>query len=569
MKALFGLTMVLGLIALASCYTLPAADVQGNLNMTGHNIISLSTPTNDTDAATKAYADSVAIGGGLATTGGTMTGQIDFGGIPGYNISEPVNDSDVSSKSYVDNVSALVIGYIGTNNSSAFDYVNDSTGWLSIDNYGAKHDGIENDTAAFNAVVAVANDGWDLPGDDNRLYSHSNYTVYLPAGNYNLTPNCTIDVRCNIYGPDATLQAHDSSAGTLLRLNNTAFCDIELKGLHGYYLPFTEAKATEYLQSGTYVGTGLEMKGQCVYNNIRINQIAGFQIGQFLGNFYASSHIASNSIFTNVLQHNTYNRYIYANTFAVEDNELTELYNIGANITGYYKAPHDNTGLVTDNRINPGVVESITGSALGFSLVGENCTNNVYDVMRIMPTGGNDFLTSVDGDSGLPTDNTYIIHDANSVPTISIVGDGNTLCYEEGRGNYVYCTSSATTTILGAGGTQIPFATEVIDVLNQWNGQTFTAKSSGVYQINGFITLSSYAQTSPQALYGYIEVNDVPKFTTIAYETNATSGITLNYASNAYLDVGDKIEFLVWKSSSGNGALTGNAQYNWMTITQV
>ena len=102
MKALFGLIMALGLIALASGYTLPAVDVQGNLNMTSHNIVSLATPTNDTDAATKAYADSVAIGGGLPTTGGKMTGQIDVGGFPVINSTTPVNDTDLVTKQYVD-----------------------------------------------------------------------------------------------------------------------------------------------------------------------------------------------------------------------------------------------------------------------------------------------------------------------------------------------------------------------------------------------------------------------------------------------------------------------------------
>ena len=569
MKAILVILLAFSLVSVGVGYNLPASSIRGNLNMTSHNVIGLAAPTNDTDAATKAYADSVAIGGGLPTTGGTMTGQIDFGAIPGYNIGEPVNDSDVSSKSYVDNASSVVVGYIGSNNSSAFDYVDSSVGWLNIENYGGVHDGITNDTAAFNAVVTAANDGCDWSGDDNRLYSHSNNTVYLPAGNYNLTLNSTVDVRCSIYGPDATLQAHDASSGTLLRLNNSAFNSVCLKGLHGWRLPLTTAQATGYLQSGSYIGTGLEMKGQCVYDNIQIGQIAGFQFGQFIGDWYSPSHIASCNIFTNVLQHNTFNRYIYANFYAVEDNQFTELYNVGANITGYYKAPNNNTGLVTDNRFNPGVVESFTGATQGFVLVGENATGNIYDFTRIMPTGGYDLVHVVDGDSGLPTDNTYTLHDANSVPTISIGGDGNRLDYEEGRGNYVYCTSSAATTIKGADGTQIPFATEVSDLLDQWDGQTFTAKSSGMYQINGFITISAFAQSYPQAFYGYIEVNDVPKFTTIAYETNATAGLSLSYASNAYLDVGDRIEFLTWKSSSGDVAMSGNVQYNWMTITQV
>lgn len=107
MKAILVILLAFSLVSVGVGYNLPASSIRGNLNMTSHNVIGLAAPTNDTDAATKAYADSVAIGGGLATTGGTMTGQIDVGGFTVVNSTTPVNDSDLSTKKYVDDLSSV------------------------------------------------------------------------------------------------------------------------------------------------------------------------------------------------------------------------------------------------------------------------------------------------------------------------------------------------------------------------------------------------------------------------------------------------------------------------------
>lgn len=133
MKAFLVILLAFSLVSVCGGYKLPASQVYGELSMVNHKITDLSTPTEDTDAATKAYADSVAIGGGLPTTGGAMTGQIDFGNITGYNIGTPVNDSDVSTKEYVDDAVSSMSDYVSTaqafNNSAAqiVVYCNDST----------------------------------------------------------------------------------------------------------------------------------------------------------------------------------------------------------------------------------------------------------------------------------------------------------------------------------------------------------------------------------------------------------------------------------------------------------
>ena len=106
MKAFLVILLAFSLIPVSLGYTLGGTTFKGDVDMYGNNLSNLTTPVLDSDAATKAYADSVAVGGGLPTTGGSMTGQINFGGIPGYNIGTPVNDSDVSTKEYVDDVIA-------------------------------------------------------------------------------------------------------------------------------------------------------------------------------------------------------------------------------------------------------------------------------------------------------------------------------------------------------------------------------------------------------------------------------------------------------------------------------
>jgi len=442
---------------------------------------------------------------------------------------------------------------------------------INIKSFGAVGDGITNDTAAWNAAVAVANDGWDWPGSDNNLYSHANATLFLPDGNYNLTPGATAEVKCNIYGPGATLQAHTAASGALLSVGTTAFRNVKLNGLHGYYLPYTEGQATTYLQSYGYKGTGLNLSNsQIVYCNFDINQIAGFDTGIWFGNYYHSSHIASNKINVNVLQHCQYGLLQHSYSSGIEENQININYVVGCNVTSYAKSPHNNTGLFTDNEIRFGVVEShITGSAYGIVLVGQNCTNNKFEAFRILPASIYDAVTTAGDSPGLPTGNTFVIHDANSAPKIAILGDGNELIYKNGRGNVVMGTNSAATTIPGEGGVELPF-TESLDELGQWDGSDFVAKSSGLYLVQGFAATAAYAQTAGKVMYGYIELNDVPIFTQMWPEWGNTKlPVGLSFSSSVYLEPGDKIEFLIYRTGSGNQALSGNTQYNWMQISKI
>ena len=76
---------------------LSGGDMTGEIRMNGQPISGLNDPTEETQAATKAYADKM-----LAKTGGTMTGSIAMGGNKVTGVGTPTASSDAATKGYVD-----------------------------------------------------------------------------------------------------------------------------------------------------------------------------------------------------------------------------------------------------------------------------------------------------------------------------------------------------------------------------------------------------------------------------------------------------------------------------------
>ena len=77
----------------------------GPIAMSGQKITGAADPTENQDVATKAYVDAHAGGGtedALPLAGGTMTGNIDMGTHNITNLAEPTNDADAATKGYVD-----------------------------------------------------------------------------------------------------------------------------------------------------------------------------------------------------------------------------------------------------------------------------------------------------------------------------------------------------------------------------------------------------------------------------------------------------------------------------------
>ena len=85
--------------SIATKLALSGGTMSGAIAMGTNKITGLGTPTTSTDAATKAYADTM-----LPLAGGTMTGAIAMGTNKITGVGDPTNAQDVVTKYYLDNV---------------------------------------------------------------------------------------------------------------------------------------------------------------------------------------------------------------------------------------------------------------------------------------------------------------------------------------------------------------------------------------------------------------------------------------------------------------------------------
>jgi hypothetical protein len=98
-----------------------------NLSMATYKLTNLGTPTTGTDAATKAYADTM-----LPLAGGTMSGAIAMGTNKITGLGTPTADADAATKAYVDSVAqgldvkASVVAATTANGTLATAYANGS-----------------------------------------------------------------------------------------------------------------------------------------------------------------------------------------------------------------------------------------------------------------------------------------------------------------------------------------------------------------------------------------------------------------------------------------------------------
>ncbi len=85
--------------SIAAKLPLAGGTMSGNLAMGTNKITGLGTPSSTTDAATKAYADTM-----LPLAGGTMTGNIVMGSNAVTSSSNPTDDTHLARKAYVDSI---------------------------------------------------------------------------------------------------------------------------------------------------------------------------------------------------------------------------------------------------------------------------------------------------------------------------------------------------------------------------------------------------------------------------------------------------------------------------------
>lgn len=207
MKALNGLLVVFLFIGVVVCYTLPQTTMKGYLDMNSNKIIGLSAPSNDTDAATKGYADALTTSGMLPIVGGEMKGSIDFGSYVAWNGSSSVNDTDLAIKSDISSAISThnttqynnIARYINTKSTKLFcdpssDYIvamSPSGSIIASSTTKAGNQAVIE--AAFDSLnsthyviecfgdAAYLNDTVELP---DKLIWHNNHLVYYPLTGY-------------------------------------------------------------------------------------------------------------------------------------------------------------------------------------------------------------------------------------------------------------------------------------------------------------------------------------------------------------------------------------------------
>lgn len=131
----------------------------GDISMSGNKITGLGAPTEDTDAATKGYADNK-----LPKSGGTMTGHIAMGGSRVIGLGEPEDSGDAATKAYVDGkhflatVSLPAAGWAG--DASPYTQTVAVDGILETDtpHYGVVYSGTSDEKASQKEGFALVDD---------------------------------------------------------------------------------------------------------------------------------------------------------------------------------------------------------------------------------------------------------------------------------------------------------------------------------------------------------------------------------------------------------------------------
>lgn len=137
----------------AEALPLAGGTMAGNINMDGNKVSGLPTPIDNTDAATKAYADTK-----LPLAGGTMAGDIDMDGKKVSGLPAPVNNNDAATKAYADTKLPLEGGTLRGSLNMGGKTINNLSAPLFLRDAATKEyvDNLEiSELAAHNSIIAA------------------------------------------------------------------------------------------------------------------------------------------------------------------------------------------------------------------------------------------------------------------------------------------------------------------------------------------------------------------------------------------------------------------------------
>lgn len=194
-------------------------------------------------------------------------------------------------------------------------YVDNRTNIISVKDYGAKGDNSTDDTTAFvNAIAAIDALAATYPGINSMA------TLYIPPGKYRITPG-NLEVRCNVYGPQAHLIARTNAQDALIKVRGCLYKTIELGGLFGYAGAYPDNLVPSYPHKTNGIELAADATFATVANcHIKIPIIASMSYGILLDGDEHSSHLVSNTFEVAEIYNCTSGIDLIAKSYQVEGN---------------------------------------------------------------------------------------------------------------------------------------------------------------------------------------------------------------------------------------------------------
>jgi hypothetical protein len=200
--------------SLAAKLPLAGGTMSGAIAMGTNKITGLGTPTTNTDAATKAYADTM-----LPLAGGTMSGVIAMGTNKITGLGDPTNAQDAATKYYIDNTVLAPSNLTGPITS-----VGAATSIASQTGTGTKFV-VDTSPTLVTPVLGVATatsiNGTTIPSSKTLVATDSTQYV-VPSQTSNSGKYLTTDGTTSSWGVVDALPSQTGNSGKFLTTNGTA-----------------------------------------------------------------------------------------------------------------------------------------------------------------------------------------------------------------------------------------------------------------------------------------------------------------------------------------------------------